>query len=102
MFANLQRLIRARQNLPHLHASIESRVVSSPNEHTLLLRRSHPLGHMLGVYNFTGEFQPLPAWVLREVVGGYPRDAISGHQWNLTNEEVALEPYGAYWLIEQA
>ncbi|UWX63699.1 amylosucrase [Deinococcus rubellus] len=101
MYAALQQLIRARQQLPHLHASIESQVVRSSNEHTLLLRRSHPLGQMLGVYNFTGEFQPLPAWVLREVVGDFPRDAISGHEWNLTNEEVALEPYGAYWLIEQ-
>lgn len=101
MYATLQQLIRARQGLPHLHASIESQVIRSPNEHTLLLRRAHPLGQMLGVYNFTDQFQPLPAWVLREVVGDFPRDAISGHEWNLTNEEVALEPYGAYWLIEQ-
>ncbi|WP_161881682.1 amylosucrase [Deinococcus alpinitundrae] len=101
MYAAIKQLIRARQQLPHLHASIEARVVHSPNEHTLLLRRSHPLGQMLGVYNFTDEFQPLPAWVLREVVGDFPRDAVSNHEWNLTNEEVALEPYGAYWLIEQ-
>ncbi|WP_241191280.1 alpha-amylase family glycosyl hydrolase [Deinococcus psychrotolerans] len=102
MYAALRSLIQARQHLPHLHASIESRVMRSPNEHTLLLRRTHPQGNMLAVYNFTNEFQALPAWVLREVVGAYPRDAISGHEWNLTNEEVALEPYGAYWLIEQA
>ena len=101
MYAALKQLIRARQQLPHLHASIEAQVVHSPNEHTLLLRRSHPLGQMLGVYNFTAEFQPLPAWVLREVVGDFPRDAIGGFEWNLTNEEVALEPYGTYWLIEQ-
>ena len=101
MYAQIQNLIRARKSLPHLHASIESRVLPSPNEQVLLLRRSHPLGHMLALYNFSPQFQALPAWVLREVVGAYPRDAIGGYQWNLTNEEVALEPYGAYWLIEQ-
>ena len=101
MYAQIQKLIRARQGLPHLHASIESRVLPSPNQHVLLLRRWHPMGHMLAMYNFTPRFQALPAWVLREVVGAYPRDAIGGYHWNLTNEEVALEPYGAYWLIEQ-
>ncbi|AWN23694.1 alpha-amylase [Deinococcus irradiatisoli] len=101
MYAALQRLIRARRQLPHLHASIEAQIVPSPNEHTLLFRRDHPLGSMLAMYNFSPEFQPLPAPLLRAIVGDYPRDALSGHEWNLTNPEVALEPYGAYWLIEQ-
>ncbi len=101
MYAAVQRLIRARRTLPHLHASIEAQVVHSPNEHALLLRRQHPLGNLLGVYNFSPEFQPLPAELLRSVVGAYPRDALSGFEWNLTNPEVALEPYGAYWLVEQ-
>ena len=101
MFAALQNMIRARQTLPHLHASIEAEVIASPNEHTLLLRRSHPHGQMLGLYNFTPEFQALPAGLLRGVVGAYPRDALGGYDWNLTNAEVALEPYGAYWLTQQ-
>jgi amylosucrase len=100
MYGTVQKLIRARQGLPHLHASIEAQVVPSPNEHVLVLRRAHPNGNMIGVYNFSEEFQPLPAGLLSQFVGGYPRDALSGHHWNLNTPEVALEPYGAYWLVE--
>ena len=100
MYGAVQKLIQVRKGLPHLHASIEAQVVPSPNDHVLLLRRAHPNGNMLGVYNFTPEFQPLSAGVLSQFVGGYPRDALSGYHWNLNTPEVALEPYGAYWLIE--
>ncbi len=61
MYAGLQALIRARQRLPHLHASVESEVFRSPNPAVLFLARRHPLGTLLALYNFSDEAQSFPA-----------------------------------------
>lgn len=101
MFPAMRRLIAARAELPHLHASIESEVVRSPNKHVLLLQRRHPLGHFLGVYNFSEWPQTLNAWALRQVLGSKAREVLSGYTWNLDVEEVTLPPYAALWFVEE-
>jgi amylosucrase len=99
--AGLRHLIRVRQETPHLHASIESRVLPSPDGRVLLLRRDHPLGVMVQVYNFSEAPVMLPGYVLRDVLGVLAHDRLSGSVFSLDRTTVRLEPYRALWLTER-
>ncbi|UBV42975.1 alpha-amylase family protein [Deinococcus taeanensis] len=98
--AGLRHLIRARQSLAHLHASIESRPVASPDPRVLLLRRDHPLGTFLGVYNFSEHPVHLPAHALRDHLGEHARDHVAGSAFTFGGHDVILEPYRALWLTQ--
>ncbi|QFP78373.1 alpha-amylase family protein [Deinococcus sp. AJ005] len=96
--AGLRHRIAVRKTLPYLHASIESRVISSPDPRVLMLRRDHPLGVLLEVYNFSEERVVLPAYVLRGHLGEDAHDALSRSAFHLTRPTVTLDPYRALWL----
>ncbi|MDV6374858.1 alpha-amylase family protein [Deinococcus arenicola] len=97
--AGLRHRIAVRKTLPYLHASIESRVISSPDPRVLVLRRDHPLGALLEVYNFSEERVVLPAYFLREQLGDRAHDALSGSAFHLSRPTLTLDPYRALWLI---
>lgn len=99
--AGLRALIRARAATPHLHASIESRPVPSPDPRLLMLRRDHSLGVMLQVYNFSEERVTLPAYVLREHLGAAATDQLGDRTFDLGRPSVTLGAYGALWLVGQ-
>ncbi|WP_135229297.1 alpha-amylase family protein [Deinococcus fonticola] len=96
--AGLRHLIRVRQSTPHLHASIESQVIPSPDRRLLLLLRGHPLGTLLQVYNFSEEPVPVPGHLLRRHLGDTADERLSGFQYDLTPAELTLPPYGRWWL----
>ncbi len=96
--AGLRHRIAVRKTLPHLHASIESRVITSPDPRVLVLRRDHPLGTMLELYNFSEERVVLPAYTLRSHLGEDAHDALSGSAFHLTRPTLTLDPYRALWL----
>ncbi|SMB94335.1 amylosucrase [Deinococcus hopiensis KR-140] len=97
--AGLRHLLRVRREAPHLHASIESRVMPSPDGRVLLLRREHPLGEMVQVYNFSEDSVTLPACSLRNALGERSQDLLSGSAFNLNGGTLHLEPYRALWLV---
>ena len=70
-----------------------------PDGRVLLLRREHPLGAMVGVYNFSEETVMLPAYVLREVLGDHAHDRLSGSTFSFDRPTVRLDPYRALWLV---
>ncbi|WP_237427105.1 alpha-amylase family protein [Deinococcus xianganensis] len=96
--AGLRHLIHARRALPHLHASIESRPLPSPDPCVLLLRRDHPQGTFLGVYNFSEHTIQFPAHVLRDVLGEHAVDHVAGSAFSFGAQPVVLDPYRALWL----
>lgn len=100
MYAWVQALIHARQGTPHLHASIESHVVPSPDRRVLLLRRDHPLGAFLQVYNFSEERVQLPTYLLRDHLGEHALDRLTGSAFTFHRPTVTLEPYRAMWLTQ--
>ncbi|WP_045234717.1 alpha-amylase family glycosyl hydrolase [Deinococcus pimensis] len=97
MFAGVRNLIRARTGTPHLHATVESRVLTSPNPHVLLLEREHPLGTLLCVYNFSEHEQGVPGWLAHARGLGAAVDRISGEHVDV-GETLTLPPYGRLWL----
>ncbi|MBB5235249.1 alpha-amylase family glycosyl hydrolase [Deinococcus budaensis] len=97
--AGLRALLRARQDTPHLHASVESRPLPSPDGRVLLLRRDHPLGVMVQVYNFSEETVALPGHLLRELLGDHAEDRLSGSTFSLDRPTLRLGGYRALWLL---
>lgn len=96
--AGLRHAIAVRKTLPHLHASIESRVIASPDPRVLALRRDHPQGTLLELYNFSEERVVLPAYLLRGQLGEEAHDALSGSALHLSRPTLTLDPYRALWL----
>ncbi|PNY80479.1 alpha-amylase family protein [Deinococcus koreensis] len=96
--AGLRHLIRVRQGLPHLHASVESVALHSPDPCVLLLRRDHPRGRFLAVYNFSEHRIQFPAHMLRDALGEFAQDHLTGNGLSLYRPTVTLEPYRALWL----
>lgn len=99
MNAGLRHLLAVRRRTPHLHASIESRPLPSPDPCVLLLRREHPLGVMVQVYNFSEHRIQFPAHVLREQLGDGARDLLSANHFHLTRPTLTLSPFRALWLV---
>lgn len=97
----LRHVIRVRKSTPHLHASIESEVIPSPDGRALILKRKHPLGTFLQVYNFSESSVNLPTHVLREHLGNVADERLSGYTYNLTPEHITLAPYAAWWLTSK-
>lgn len=99
--AGLRRLLGARRTTPQLHASIESRPLPSPDPCVLLLRRDHPLGALVQVYNFSEHRVQFPSYALRDQLGEEAEDRLSGSAFGLTRPTVTLDPYRALWLVSR-
>ncbi|HEX5771901.1 MAG TPA: alpha-amylase family glycosyl hydrolase, partial [Nocardioidaceae bacterium] len=97
----LRSLVQARASLPHLHASVPSRVLDPRDPAVFLVARQHPLGPMLGAYNMAPEPRHVPLEVLWSV-GLDPAtvvDRLTGEAPTITDDAVQLSPYGAAWLV---
>ena len=98
--AGLRHIIAVRKTLPHLHASIESRVVASPDPRVLVLRRDHPHGVLLELYNFSEHEVAFPTYLLRDQLGEHATDAVAGTHFTLQRATTRLSPFRALWLLQ--
>ena len=99
VLAGLRHLVAVRRSTPHLHASVESRVVPSPDRRLLLLRRDHPLGPLLLVHNFSEDEVWLSAHLVVDVLGPTASELLGGHRWNLATDALPVRPYGSLWFV---
>ncbi len=97
--AGIRHLIEVRKGLPHLHASVESRIVASPDPRLLLFRRDHPLGEMLQVYNMSESPVYLPLEPVRAILGDQAHEALTDQPYDLTPPSMLVAPYQALWLV---
>jgi amylosucrase len=101
VFAALTGLIRARQHLPALHASVATEAATTSDPAVLVFRRRHAAGSIVQVYNLSestrvlwpGDVAPLPAGLLHEHVSGEDIDL---------STPLTLPPYAAWWLTTTA
>ena len=98
VLAGLKHTIGVRRRLPHLHASIESRVLPSPDSRVLLLTRHHPEGMLIEVYNFSEDVVDLPTYLLRSRLGDTAVEQIGGYDYSLDPETIRVRPYQPLWL----
>jgi amylosucrase len=99
VFGDLVALVRARCALPHLHASIETRIGPVDDPGILVTIRDHPLGRLVGLYNVTPETRRWPGWRVHELGMAEAVDAVTGAPlpWD-RDGDVHLLPYAALWL----
>ena len=101
VFQGLAHLSRVRAGLPQLHASGATEVLSDTEDGVLAVRRTHPSGPMVCVYNVTGEWRHVSLDLFRGAGIRQPVDAIGGHAvYAGADGQVALSPYAAWWVIE--
>lgn len=102
VFQDLQALVEARRNVPHLHAAVRTYVGDVDDPGVLVTTRPHPLGPFIGLYNVTPEWRMWPGYRLEQyglhdafdVLGNCPIErGGDGNFW--------LRPYAACWLIER-
>lgn len=98
MRAWIQKLIQIRQKTPQLHASVESIPLNTPDSRVILLQRSHHLGCLLQVYNFSDEEVILPSDLFVELLGQQATDQLSG-QIITCGRPIRVESYDALWLF---
>ena len=98
ILAGLRHTIGVRKRLPQLHASIESRVLPSPDSRVLLLTRDHPEGMLIEAYNFSEDVVELPTYVLRSRLGDSTVEQISGYDYSLAPDTLRIRPYQPLWL----
>ena len=91
-----------RKSLAQLHASVESRVLPSPDSRVLVLTRDHPAGTLIEVYNFSEDVVDLPAYVLRDRLGTAAVEQISGYDYSLEPDTLRVRPYQSLWLTVKA
>ena len=99
IFAGITKIIRARKRTPHLNASYDAGVIPTGHPHVFVYIRRHPLGNLLGIYNFSENSQNLDAEVLRSQGLGQPFDQLEQRFIELANGHLALKPYERLWLI---
>lgn len=99
ILTGFERLVATRRALPHLHACVETAVVPSPDPRLLVLSRTHPIGPMVQVYNFSEGPVYLLGDVLRHHFGYQAREVLSGYDYSLLPQSILVQPYQALWLV---
>jgi len=104
VFAGLAHLARLRARMPSIHAAVESQPVDVGSGGLLVLRRRHPAGNLLGIYNVSATWQHLPAVHVHSSGIADPWEHISGFRparEGAGGEDegfYAVPPYAAWWL----
>ena len=98
VFSGLARLGQVRGSLPHLHASVETRVEPVDDPGVLVTVRDHPVGRFVGVYNVTDQWRPWPGHRVHALGMAEAVDRITGTPipWG-GDGQVWLPPYAALW-----
>ncbi|RDI96406.1 alpha-amylase [Meiothermus sp. QL-1] len=95
LFQGIKALLEARARTPQMHAAFPTRPLWQPNPHLLLLKREHPQGVLVQVYNFSEQEQPFPFEALRQEGIVQPFDCITQ-----APAPAYLRPYERLWLIQ--
>ena len=98
MLSGLKHVIGVRARTPQLHASVESRVLPSPDPRVLLLTRDHPEGTLIEAYNFSEDLVDLPLYAIRDRLGPAAVEQISGYDYSLEPDTLRIRPYQPLWL----
>jgi amylosucrase len=103
VFSGLAHLARVRSGLAQLHASGTTEVLADTEDGVLAVRRGHPSGAMVCVYNVTGEWRHVTLETFQQAGIREPVEAIGGHAvYAGADGRVALSPYAAWWVIDSA
>jgi amylosucrase len=99
IFKGVQNIINVRKQTPQFHASIPAQIIDLGHPQLFCHVRKHPLGDLLGVYNFSESAQFLPEEVFRRFNLHQPFDKLETLTLEVHNGYVQLQPYARLWLV---
>ncbi len=98
VFRGTKTILARRRATPALHAGHPVRVVVSGKPGVLAFQRTAPTGVLLGLFNFTDQWQNLPETWAREQGVTRMWDALSDAPVETHHGQIALPPYARVWL----
>lgn len=99
LFTGLQAIIAARKRTPHLNSSYDTEVLDTGHPHLFVYACRHPLGNLLGIYNFSDAPQYLSVQPLFDNGLSRPFDQLGQRFVDIMDGHVYLRPYERLWLI---
>lgn len=93
IFQGIKGLLQAKARTPQMHAAFPTQALWQPNPHLLLLKREHPQGRLIQIYNFSEQDQPFPFETLWQEGIVQPFDQIAQ-----APAPAYLGPYARLWL----
>jgi len=92
-----------RRTLPQLHASADPEVLDEGIDRGIFaVARRHASGPMLGLYNVTQDWRPVPWSIFEEMAFTTPVNAL-GNRHSITSGDdgyVWIAPLSAWWVVE--
>jgi amylosucrase len=99
VFDAIAHLQRVRSGLPQFHAEIAAEIGEVHDPAVLPVLRRHPLGTVLGLYNFSNGWRPYPASTLASLGLANGSDTVSGQRIYYGDDgNHWLPPYGFRWV----
>ncbi len=103
VFAGLSHLAAVRRTLPQLHASADPEVLDEGIDRGIFaVARRHASGPMLGLYNVTQDWRPVPWSIFEQMAFTTPVNAL-GNRHSITSGDdgyVWIAPLSAWWVVE--
>jgi amylosucrase len=101
IFEGLRHLISVRQQTPQFDAAVPLTVLDSGNPRVFCYLRTHPIGNLLAVCNFSRLPESIPLSFVAAHQIAAPYDLITGRPARLVEGRVELGAYGRLWLVGQ-
>jgi amylosucrase len=98
VFRGTQAILARRRATGALHGQVPTRVVSSANDAVFAFQRLAPTGTLLGLFNFTENWQHIPEHRVRALGVTAMHDALSDAPVASRDGQIALPPYARVWL----
>jgi amylosucrase len=98
VFWGTKQILARRAATPALHGAVPLRVVASGNDAVFAFQRLAPTGTLLGLFNFTEDWQELPEAVARTLGARAMHDALSDQRVETHTGRIVLPPYARVWL----
>ena len=95
----LRHVLGVRRGVPQLHAGYESYIMDVGDRRVLAIRRDHPIGPMIQLYNLSEDQVSVPMGLLRTPFGSQARELLDDAQWDLNPPVLVLEPYQVRWFV---
>ena len=95
----LRHVLSVRRQTPQLHAGYESHLVDVGDRRVLVLRRDHPIGPMIQLYNMSEHEVAIPMGLLRTPFGRRAVELLDGVTWDLQPSAIDLSPYQVHWFV---
>ena len=99
IFEGTKHIVRRRKSLGHLAASNPTQILEPQNQSIFAFLRMGDEGPLLGIFNFSEQWQNLPAAFARGHGIERFHDALSDASVMTPNDQLQIPPYGRIWLV---